>query len=140
MNPVDLQIIARKAKLILEDLVRLEEYAKNPLETYLAKYELQLASERLLELILSRLIDINYHILSQKHKMIPSDYADSFVKMQKMGEITEELFGQMKGAAGLRNALAHEYDQIDPKMVYEGMQNTIKYVRGYLKQVVSESF
>lgn len=138
MNPVDLHIIARKSKLILEDLVRLEEYAQNSLETYLKKYELQLASERLLELILTRLIDINYHILSQKHTVMPNDYTDSFVQMQKVGEITEEQLTQMKPSAGLRNALAHEYDTIDPQMVYVGMQNVVKYVRGYLKQIMGE--
>jgi len=130
MNPVDLQIVVRKAKLILEDLKRLEEYAKIDLSEYLEKYELQLAVERMLELILGRVIDINYHILSQKYKIIP---------MLKVGEITKDQFEKMKPSAGLRNALAHEYDKIDPKMVYEGMQNTVKYLREYLKLVLAKN-
>ena len=139
MNPVDLQIVVRKAKLILEDLKRLEEYAKIDLSEYLEKYELQLAVERMLELILGRVIDINYHILSQKYKIIPSDYTESFVSMLKVGEITKDQFEKMKPSAGLRNALAHEYDKIDPKMVYEGMQNTVKYLREYLKLVLAKN-
>lgn len=138
MNPVDKQIIVRKSKMILDDLELLGKYAKMTKDEYLESYEKQLVVERLLERILTRVIDINYHILSNKHKIVPSDYTESFVKMEKEGEIDKELLEQMKPAAGLRNVLAHEYDEIDAGQVYDGMQEVVKYVRLYLEQVVGE--
>jgi uncharacterized protein YutE (UPF0331/DUF86 family) len=80
MNPVDTQIVTRKAKFILEDLKRLDEYAKLTLEEYLNSFEAEMLTQRLLERILTRVIDINYHILSHKHQVIPTDYTDSLSK------------------------------------------------------------
>lgn len=140
MNPVDEQVVTRKAKLILQDLEKLEDYAEMATkEQYCENVDAQLAVERLLERILMRLIDINYHVLSQKYMFVPKDYTESFGQMREAGEITGEMYEQMKGAAGLRNVLSHQYDEIDPELVYEGMQNTVKYVRGYLKQVLAEN-
>ena len=136
MNPVDTQIVTRKAKFILEDLKRLEEYAKLTLGEYLNSFEAEMLTQRLLERILTRVIDINYHILSHKHQVIPTDYTDSFVQMMKAGEINGELMEQMKPSAGLRNALSHEYDEIDSEKVYEGMKNVLKYVKTYLNTVL----
>ncbi len=137
MNPVDTQIVTRKAKFILEDLQRLDEYSKLTLEEYIKSFETEMLTQRLLERILTRVIDINYHILSHKHRVIPTDYTDSFVQMMKVGEISGELMEQMKPSAGLRNALSHEYDEIDSEKVYEGMKNVLKYVKAYLDAVLA---
>ena len=139
MNPVDTQIVTRKAKFILEDLKRLDEYAKLTIPEYLNSFEAEMLTQRLLERILTRVIDINYHILSHKHQVIPADYTDSFVQMMKAGEINGELMEQMKPSAGLRNALSHEYDEIDSAKVYEGMKNVLKYVKIYLKHVLDKN-
>ncbi|MBP9669776.1 DUF86 domain-containing protein [Candidatus Woesebacteria bacterium] len=139
MNPVDTQIVTRKSKFVLEDLKRLEEYAKLSLEEYLDSFEAQMLTQRLLERILTRVIDINYHILSHKYQVIPTDYTDSFVQMMRSGEISSEMMEQMKPSAGLRNALSHEYDEIDSEKVYVGMKKTLEYVRGYLRYILDKN-
>lgn len=137
MNPLDTQIVTRKCSLILTDLVKLESYKDLPLNQYLGDDLIQAVTERYLEKILTRVIDINYHILTHKHQVIPKDYTDSFDLMIKFDEITAKLHKNMRPAAGLRNHLSHEYDTIDPAQVYKGMQNVLKYLRPYLKRILN---
>ena len=42
----------------------------------------------------------------------------------------------MANSAGLRNRLAHEYDEIDAKKVYAAMASCIKDAPKYLKNIV----
>lgn len=37
--------------------------------------------------------------------------------------------------AGLRNRIVHEYDEIDHKKVYEGIQATVRDIPHYLKLI-----
>ncbi|PIS18156.1 hypothetical protein COW38_02015 [Candidatus Collierbacteria bacterium CG17_big_fil_post_rev_8_21_14_2_50_45_7] len=135
MNPLDNQIVTRKCSLILLDLTKLETYKNLSINKYVEDDLIQAITERYLEKILTRVIDINYHILTHKHKVIPKDYTDSFDLMLKFDEITEELHKNMRPAAGLRNHLSHEYDTIDPEQIYKGMQNVLKYLHPYLKHI-----
>lgn len=139
MNPLDLQIITRKCNLILTDIAKLETYKNLPLSKYLEDDLIQAVTERYLEKILTRVIDINYHILTHKHLSMPKDYTDSFDLMLNFGEITKELHKNMRPAAGLRNHLSHEYDTIDPEQVYKGMQNVLKYLRQYLNHILKNN-
>jgi uncharacterized protein YutE (UPF0331/DUF86 family) len=42
----------------------------------------------------------------------------------------------MADSAGLRNRLAHEYDEIDPKKVFEAIDSCLRDVPKYLKNIV----
>ena len=138
MKPTDTQLIIRKINLIRNDFPRLEDIAKLNFDQYLADIDSQLISERLLERIITRLIDINYHILKTKFNLLPTDYTDSFVKLVKTKTITPEMFQNLSPSAGLRNHLAHEYDDIDPAQVYKGMKNLLKYLPDYLNHLLSQ--
>lgn len=61
MTPLDRQLITRKAKLIEQDLEKLAQEKPKSLNEYLKSLDLQLKIERLLEKIVGRVIDINYH-------------------------------------------------------------------------------
>ena len=42
----------------------------------------------------------------------------------------------MANSAGLRNRLAHEYDEIDAEKVFEAMESCLRDVPKYLKNIV----
>lgn len=135
MNQTDKNIIIRKIKFIQEDLPRLKKTAKLSEKQYLSDITTQLATERLLERIITRLIDINYHLLKTKFYVLPKDYTDSFKKLLDKKVITKPMYQNIAPSAGLRNHLAHEYDEIDPKQIYQGVKNLLKHISGYLKQI-----
>jgi uncharacterized protein YutE (UPF0331/DUF86 family) len=138
MTKIDQQIIIRKAKFIQEDLGRLAKYQHLTLKRYLTDYLTQLIVERLLEKIVGRVIDINYHLLKTKHQTIPNDYYESFIQMGQAQEISPELAKQLSPAAGLRNALAHEYDSIDPKKIHASIKLALTRLPVYLKTILAK--
>jgi len=134
--PIDKKLINRKITLINSDLKSLKTLSKLSLKTYLSKSEYEALAERYLERIIGRMIDINYHILSEKENEIPTDFYNSFVKMGRKKYLPLKLADIMANSAGLRNRLAHEYDEIDPKKVFEAIESCLRDVRKYLKNIV----
>lgn len=136
MSPLDEQLIHRKAKLIEEDLQKLIPYQKTGEDAYLKNEAVQLAVERLMERIIGRLIDINYHVLKEKFSKLPVDYFDSFLALSKEGIVSHDLARTVAKSVGLRNILAHEYDIIDPTKVYEAIGNALSQIPQYLQTIL----
>ena len=90
---------------------------------------------RLLEKIIGRMIDINYHILKHEHEIIPVDYKASFIKM-RMEYKNKDIFEKIANSASLRNVLIHEYEEIDNRKVYNSINLALTQVPRYLKAVV----
>lgn len=136
MSPIDKQLIERKIKLIENDLAGLKKYQDISLKEYLKNYETQLVVERLLEKITGRLIDLNYHLLKEEFKYLPEDYYDSFVEIGKRKVVTPEFAGEIAKSAGLRNALAHEYDKIDASLIHKAIATSLTQIPKYLKTIL----
>lgn len=132
---IDPDIVHRKIAYIRKDLERLRSLAALTYEEFEGAFEHEVAAERLLERIIGRLIDINYHLLAAKG-ISPVDYYESFVLMGREYAVPLELVQRMAQASGLRNRLAHEYDDIDPKKIYEALYVCLKDVPEYLGQVL----
>ncbi len=134
--PFNENIIIRKIKLINEDLKYLKVIDKVSLKTFLKKYEIEAATERYLEKIVGRMIDINYHILAEKENYIPLDYYNSFIELGKKKYLPEKFAEKIADSAGLRNRLAHEYDEIDEEKIYQAAKTCLKDVPKYLSYIV----
>ena len=137
MSPLDEQLIHRKAKLVGSDLEKLQKYSELSEESYLSNEEAQLAVERLLERIIGRLIDINYHVLKEKYGKLPIDYFDSFLEVAQLGVVKEDLAREVAKSTGLRNILAHEYDEIDNRKVYQAIKTALTQVPLYLQSILN---
>ena len=133
---IDKSIIIRKITLINKDLKSLQKLSQLSLKTYLSKSEYEAMTERYLERIIGRMIDINYHILLEAEKENPIDYYSSFIELGKKKYLPLKLSITMADSAGLRNRLAHEYDEIDEKKVFEAMNSCLRDVPKYLKNIV----
>ncbi|MBI3342662.1 DUF86 domain-containing protein [Candidatus Gottesmanbacteria bacterium] len=136
MSPLDEQLIHRKAKLIEEDLQKLAPYRLLGEEAYKKDEAAQLAVERLMERVIGRLIDVNYHLLKEKFKTLPVDYYDSFLALAKQGVVPGDLARTVAKSVGLRNILAHEYDTIDPAKVYQSISDALDQVPKYLQSIL----
>ncbi|PIP57633.1 hypothetical protein COX03_02015 [Candidatus Woesebacteria bacterium CG22_combo_CG10-13_8_21_14_all_39_10] len=135
MPKVDIQLIRRKVKLLEADLAALRKYRNVSLEEYLKNQETQLIVERLLEKITGRLIDINYHILKEEYGIMPEDYYNSFIEMGKNRIVTPEFAEEIAKSAGLRNALAHEYEKIDQTLVHKAINMALTQIPQYIQKV-----
>jgi len=133
--PVDKKIVIRKITLIREDLPELEKIGKMKLKEFIKDNFQEILAERYLERIIGRMIDINYHILTESGNPSPLDYYHSFTDLGKANIITDGSAKKMAQFAGLRNVLAHEYDFIDKKKVWQGMKSLLKLLPLYLSGI-----
>lgn len=136
MSPININTIVKKAKLIEKDLLLLRKYGSVSFAEYKKDIVKKLSIERLLEKITGRMIDTNYHLLKEEYEYMPEDYHDSFIEFGKRKIITAKFAGELAKATGLRNALAHEYEKIDDKKVFDSIQTTLLQVPKYLKSIL----
>ncbi len=132
---VDRDLITRKIALILDDLRAVAPIAQKPVDQYVASATDEIVAERYLERVIGRMIDINYHLITEAGHAPPRDYYDSFTQLAKLRILPPAFASQMAACAGLRNRLVHEYDEIDPRRVYEGLQAAVRDVPEYLRRV-----
>ncbi|MCK4809528.1 MAG: DUF86 domain-containing protein [Candidatus Omnitrophica bacterium] len=64
----------------------------------------------------------------------PEDYSVSFIRAVDVGLISRELAEKLKGSAGMRNILVHEYMDIDDEKVYNAIFLAAQDYNGYIKQ------
>jgi uncharacterized protein YutE (UPF0331/DUF86 family) len=125
----------RKMVLIAQDLPAVEALAGRTREDYLANPTDEVLAERYLERMIGRMIDVNFHLLTESGQPPPRDYHQSFVDLGRLGALDPEFARRVATAAGLRNRLVHEYDELDPVKVYEALSTAVADVTEYLDQV-----
>jgi uncharacterized protein YutE (UPF0331/DUF86 family) len=79
------------------------------------------AIERGLQVAAQSVFDIGNHILSGGFGERPADYAAVPVALGQHGVISNDLQAKLRGLAGFRNLLVHDYVRIDPKRVREAL-------------------
>jgi uncharacterized protein YutE (UPF0331/DUF86 family) len=122
---IDRELVTRKLLLVQQDLDALAPYARKPLSEYLVSPTDELVVERLLERSIGRLIDVNFHLLTESGRPPPSDYYVSFVELAALGVVDLSFARRVAACAGLRNRIAHEYDAIDPARVHAALETAL---------------
>jgi len=136
----DWEVIEQHIQNMEEALVQLRKYQNIPYEDYKRDLGLTWIVEKGLEILAQNLLDIGAHILSSDLQNDWEDYGEIISKLGKHGVIPQEFSEEIKGMAGLRNILIHEYLKIDIKRLVEYLNNRlgdfvkfIKYIRKYQK-------
>ncbi|MDN5943107.1 MAG: DUF86 domain-containing protein [Nitrospira sp.] len=132
---IDRLLITRKMSLILDDLAAMTQVSQLSREQYLKDSINEALAERYLERAIGRMIDINFHLVTESGHAPPKDYHESFVLLGTLGVMTTDLAKEMAMAAGLRNRIVHEYDDIDPERVYEALPVAIRQIPIYLGHI-----
>ncbi len=101
-----------------EKLTNLREFESLNFESYLQYYQIQLITERLLELIIQSSLDINEHILTKGFNFEAKTNKESFLKMGEFGVIEKNLAIELSKSASMRNILVHQYLEIDQHIVF----------------------
>ncbi|MBS3139947.1 DUF86 domain-containing protein [Candidatus Woesearchaeota archaeon] len=132
---IDKKLIFRKINLIIRDLEKVRSISMLSWQEYKKKSEYEALAERYLERIIGRMIDINFHLIIESGHAPPEDYFSSFRMLGELRIISHDLAKRFARLAGLRNRLAHEYDAIDEKKIYNELKNVSKELPVYLTAV-----
>ncbi|MBC8230233.1 DUF86 domain-containing protein [bacterium] len=113
----------------------LQQVAAHSLNEYTNNLFVKRTGERTIELIVECAVDINNHFILEIGSATPSEYFQSFLDMASLGVISESLAHELAPTAGLRNRLAHEYETVVDRIVYNAIHRIITNYARYINQI-----
>lgn len=122
MTELDAALVRRKLATIVRNLELLEAVEGLSLEEYQRDPFRRKGVERMLQEAIDAAVDANLHLLRAAGAPAAADYYDSFIAVGRTEVIPETLAKRLAPAAGLRNRLVHEYDEIDDEKVLEAVR------------------
>ena len=93
------------------------------------------ACERYVEKIVESLTDLAFLVIKYKRLKLPEDDIHAFKILFDDGVIEENLFSNLKLAKGMRNIIAHQYGDIDDKIVFDSLGKLIEDSEEFIKKV-----
>jgi len=124
-----------KALQILQQSSRLSH------EELLGNEVLLSAVERNFQIAIECVLDIGNHIIAEKGFESPDENEDIIRILGIEGIVPSDFAGNLKGLAGFRNILVHEYTSIDYALLRDYLMNRLddfrqfaRYVSNYLEK------
>ena len=77
--------------------------------------------ERLLELLVMTASDLVFHLLAEQG-INPDSYRDAFRQAGALGLLPPDLAQRLQEAAGMRNILVHQYEDIDYVILHDSIE------------------
>ena len=127
--------IFRRLADIQQYLDELEPLRNRTFEEYERDYVLRHAVERLIELIVEAGLDINSLILLDAQQRPPRTYRASYLRLGTLGIVPQEMAEELADLVGLRNRLAHEYEEIQDKEVFRKTPIVYRLFTDYVTRV-----
>lgn len=131
----NLSVIENKISVIKKYLQILQRYRNYRVEEICNDDTLRGAVERYLYLVSQATIDLAEAIIAYKKFRKPSIYSETFEILKEERVISFELAEKLVKMAGFRNVIAHMYEIVDFKVVYDVLQNRLSDIEEFLKQV-----
>ena len=125
MTELDSAIVERKLDFIRKALKDVKEIVENGKDAYLKDHRTQLVMERLIERIVEPAVDLSNHILRKQFSEVAPTYREAFLHLSKHGILANELSKQLAPFAGLRNLIAHQYEEIDHEKVFHAAEESL---------------
>lgn len=128
-------VIRRKLLNISEYIQELEPFKNYSYEQYISNYFIKRTGERLIQLIVENMVDINSIIISEMNHVPPKDYYSSFEIIGEIGIIPVEFAKELAPCTGMRNRLVHEYDKILDEIIFDSIKSIIEMSNKYIEYI-----
>lgn len=128
-------VIQRKLAILNDKLLLIEASLKGvTLKDFIANQFMQAGTERLLQLSIETIIDISERIIALEGVGPVDSSASAIKRLVQIGIIdSEEPFVNM---VRFRNFIVHEYEHIDPTLVYTLAVKNIDDFRNFSTQIL----
>ena len=94
------------------------------------------ALERILQLIVDEIIDINNHIIRYARLNIPDDFQSSFLVLAENKIFSKHFAEKIAPVVGLRNRLVHRYEKVDLDIFLGSIRKNKVDFREYVKYIL----
>lgn len=137
---LDKEFINRKINLIREDLGKLEHLRGLAIDQVAGDWLKYSALKNILMEIIGRGIDINEHLILElmKHPetKAPLSYRKTFLALAELRVLPEDFAKQIARSAGFRNAVVHDYNEIDHYIIYKKVDDIIEEYTKYCHHIL----
>lgn len=132
MSPLDKQVLAEKAAAVERHLSRVQ--ASLPAKSSQLKPSTDAADVVILHLwqAVQIVIDLALTACVTSNLGTPGTYAEAFRRLAEGGVLKKDLADRLVLAVGFRNAIAHNYEDLDMSRVYEAAAKGPADLRAFL--------
>lgn len=134
---VEAEILRRRIDALLAYLARLEAFAQEERQGFIADRDMHHLAERYLHLAVESALDIANHLIADAGFEAPETYRDAFAILVRHGVLDDDLGRRLQGWAGMRNVLVHLYLDIDHGITWDAIRNDLGDLRR-LAEVAAE--
>ncbi len=128
--------INEKIQDIEKFLEELEALIPNSLEEYKTDFKSKAACERYCEKIMEAAIDLIFLIIKERKLQKPRDDKNAIEILFKNNIISKDISRKLQDAKGMRNILAHEYGEVNDKIVFDALKDElINDINQFIKEV-----
>jgi len=135
---IDRAFIEEKVNLIIRDLERLEVFSQMTINEVAADFIKYGALKNIMMEIIGRAIDINEHLISKLAPLaadVPKKYKETFLLLADLEILPKEFAEEISKSAGFRNAIVHEYNNLDKGIVYKTVGEAIDQYAKYCNYI-----
>ena len=122
---VDREIFSRRLEALHVYLGRLKAFRGADQQEFLREPALHDLAERYLHLAVEACLDLANHWIADRALPTPDTNRDSFTVLERAGDLEPELAERMRGWAGFRNILVHEYLEIDHAIAFRALRDEL---------------
>lgn len=134
---VDHNIVVKKINSIKHNMVRILKYKSVPLEEFLQDEDGKDIVTHNLFIMLQHIIDIGTHVIADENMEEPVFVSDIADILAKEGVLDKSLVKPLKSMIGLRNIIAHEYGDIDFRIIHKIITSNIHDVNSILENIIN---
>ncbi len=122
---VDREIFSRRLEALHGYLTRLRAFRDVDETEFVREPALHHLAERYLHLAVEACLDLGNHWIADASLPTPDANRDTFTVLEKAGELPADLAERLRGWAGFRNILVHEYLAIDHAIAYRAIRDEL---------------
>jgi uncharacterized protein YutE (UPF0331/DUF86 family) len=129
---VDREIFSKRLEALVGYLEKLRAFLDAEEAEFVREPALHDLAERYLHLAVEAVLDLGNHWIAEKGLPAPEVNRDTFTVLEKAGELSPDLAVRLRGWAGFRNILVHEYLQIDHSIAYRAIRDELRDLESFV--------
>lgn len=122
---VDREIFSRRLEALRGYLTKLRAFREAGEAEFVREPALHDLAERYLHLAVEASLDLANHWIVDRSLPTPDANRDTFTVLETAGELTPDLAERLRGWAGFRNILVHEYLKIDHAIAFGAIRDEL---------------
>lgn len=131
--------VTKKLEMINEYTGELEEMLKLPDKEIFSDHAKLHAVERLAQLIVDLMLDINQHFIRELNLKIPEELKGTFAILGEKSILPIDFAEKIAPLTGVRNILVHQYEKIDRELLMRNLRKNFSDFQKYERYIFEYS-